>query len=182
MGSAALLAWWGRDRDKGASGGSSCPLSRQPCRPRQDGLYLSPLGGHRRDENPGSHGLTWLARPSYWKDRQSETDVLPSCSTVAIATSLRTPPPPWSGPTTSASDPTGTTRVVFPLFWYFDDRAQAATAHTSCRSTFTAIPLTSAPPQPAFPLWVFHHHFPTAAAAEVFPPWSFSASGVNAAT
>src|SRR5208283_304670 len=76
MGSAALLAWWGRDRKQGSSWQLILPFflgSRGDH--GKTALYLSPLGGYRRDDNAGSRGLTWLAPPIlHWHDRQSELD------------------------------------------------------------------------------------------------------------
>ena len=76
MGSAALLAWWGRDREKGASWQVILPFflgSRSEH--GKTALFLSPLGGYRRDDDAGSHGLTWLVPPILrWHDRQTELD------------------------------------------------------------------------------------------------------------
>ena len=161
MGSAALLAWWGRDREKGASWQVILPFflgSR--AEHGKTALFLSPLGGYRRDDDAGSHGLTWLVPPILrWHDRQTELDWylllygryrdIPANATTTVV-----------GPYYLRTDPAGTTRAVFPLYWYFHDRAQAATAqgllpfyfrrHSREESTTAA---------GIFPLWAYHRHF-----------------------
>ena len=158
MGSAALLAWWGRDRKQGSSWQLILPFffgSRADH--GKTALYLSPLGGYRRDDNAGSHGLTWLAPPILrWHDRQSELDSylllywryrdIPADATTTVV-----------GPYYQRIDPTGTTRAVFPLFWYFHDGTRAATAH-------------------GFLPFYFHRHSPDerTTAAGIFPLWAYS--------
>jgi hypothetical protein len=161
MGSAALLAWWGRDRDNGSSWQLILPFflgSRADHDKRA--LYLSPLGGYRRDDNAGSHGLTWLVPPVLrWHDRQSELESylllywryrdIPANATTTVV-----------GPYYQRTDPGGTTRAVFPLFWYFHDRAQAATAHSLLPFYFHRhSPDERTTAAGIFPLWAFHRHF-----------------------
>ena len=161
MGSAALLAWWGRYRDKGASWQLILPFFLAS-RADHDktALYLSPLGGYRRDDNAGSHGLTWLLPPILrWHDRQSELDsyLLLYWRYRDIAADATTT---VVGPYYQRTDPDGTTRAVFPLYWHFYDRTQAATAHSllpfyvhrhSADERTTAAGI--------FPLWAFSRHF-----------------------
>jgi hypothetical protein len=161
MGSAALLAWWGRDRKQGSSWQLILPFflgSRGDH--GKTALYLSPLGGYRRDDNAGSRGLTWLAPPIlHWHDRQSELDSylllywhyrdIPADATTTIV-----------GLYYQRTDPAGATRVVFPLFWYFHDRARNATAHGFLPFYFhrhSADERTSA--AGIFPLWAYTRHF-----------------------
>ena len=57
IGSTALIAWWGRDRDKGSSWQLILPFflgSRADH--GKTALYLSPLGGYRRDDNRARAG------------------------------------------------------------------------------------------------------------------------------
>ena len=175
IGSAALLAWWGSDRDKGSSWQLILPLflgSRADH--GKTALYLSPLGGYGRDDNAGSHGLTWLAPPILrWHDRQSELDSylllywryrdIPADATTTVV-----------GPYYQRIDPAGATRVVFPLFWYFHDRAQAATAHSffplyfhrhSSDESTTAAGI--------FPLWAYHRHFSDGGSSGGLSPFVF---------
>jgi hypothetical protein len=157
MGSAALLAWWGRDRDKGSSWQVILPLFLASHADHgKKALYLSPLGGYRRDDNAGSHGLTWLVPPILrWHDRQSELDSyallywryrdIPGDATTTVV-----------GNYYQRADPAGTTRALFPLFWYFHDRAENATAHS-------------------FLPFYFHRHSPDerTTAAGIFPLWGY---------
>ena len=161
IGSTALLAWWGRDRDKGSNWQLILPLflgSRADH--GKTALYLSPLGGYRRDDNAGSHGLTWLAPPILrWHDRQSELDayLLLYWRYRDIAADATTT---VVGPYYQRLDPGGMTRVVFPLFWYFHDRAATATAHSFLPLYFHRhSPGESTTAVGIFPLWAYHRHF-----------------------
>ena len=161
IGSTALIAWWGRDRDKGSSWQLILPLflgSRADH--GKTALYLSPFGGYRRDDNVGSHGLTWLVPPILrWNDRHSELDSflllywryrdIPADVTTTVV-----------GPYYQRIDPAGATRVVFPLFWYFHDRSQAATAHGFFPLYFHRhSPDERTTAAGIFPLWAYHRHF-----------------------
>jgi hypothetical protein len=176
MGSAALLAWWGRDRDKGSNWQLILPFflgSRADH--GKKALYLSPLGGYRRDDNAGSHGLTWLLPPILrWHDRQSELDSyvllywryrdIPADATTTIV-----------GNYYQRIDPAGTTRAVFPLFWYFHDRAQKATAHSFLPFYFhrhSADERTTA--AGIFPLWGYRRRFSDGGSSAGFFPFVFS--------
>jgi len=161
IGSAALLAWWGRDRDKGSSWQVILPLFLASHADNgKKALYLSPLGGFRRDDSEGSHGLTWLAPPILrWHDRQSELESylllywhyrdIPADATTTVV-----------GPYYQRTDPAGSTRVVFPFFWYFHDRTQPATAHSLLPFYFHRhSPDERMTAAGVFPLWAYHRRF-----------------------
>jgi hypothetical protein len=157
IGSAALLSWWGGNRDKGSNWQLFLPFYYGG---RGDhgktALYLSPLGGYRRDDNAGSHGLTWLAPPILrWHDRQSELesylllywhyrDIQGDSDTTLVGNYYQ------------RKDPNGSTRVVFPLFWSFKDKRNGASAHS------------------LFPFY-FHRHSAEerTTTAGIFPLWAY---------
>jgi len=158
IGSAALVGWWGGDRDKGSNWQLILPLFLASHGDHgKTALYLSPLGGYRRDDNEGSHGLTWLAPPILrWHDRQGQLNSylllywryhdIPADATTTLI-----------GPYYQRIDPAGSTYAVLPLFWYFHERDRDATAHA------------------LLPLY-FHRHSPDErlTAAGIFPLWAFS--------
>jgi hypothetical protein len=176
VGSAALLAWWGGKHDKGSNWQLLLPLYYGG---RGDNgktaLYLSPLGGYRRDDNAGSHGLTWLAPPILrWHNRQSELE-----SYLLLYWHYRDIP--GESDTTLAlnyyqrTDPTGTTRVAFPLFWYFKDKSSGATAHTLLPFYFhrhSADERTTT--AGIFPLWAYWRRFADGGHSAGFFPFVFS--------
>ena len=94
-----------------------------------------------------------------WHDRQSELDSylllywryrdIPADATTTVV-----------GPYYQRIDPAGATRVVFPLYWYFHDRAQAATAHGFFPLYFHRhSPDERTTAAGIFPLWAYHRHF-----------------------
>jgi len=180
LGSAALIAWWGRDRDQGSSWQLILPLFLASHADHgKQALYLSPLGGYHRDDNQGSRGLTWLAPPILrWRDRQSELDSylllywryrdIPGDATTKLI-----------GPYYQRSDPDGLSRVVFPFFWYFHDRAQAATAHSVLPFYFHRhSPDERTTAAGIFPLWVYHRRFSDGGSSGgLFPLFFFGQHG-----
>jgi hypothetical protein len=122
-------------------------------------LWLTPLGGYRRDDDEGSRALTFLIPPLIWRrDSQHEfssymlvywryRDLLGDSSTTLI------------GPYYRHDDASGSTRGLL-LFWYFKDTPSGATAHTLFPLYFRrSAPGESTTAAGIFPVWGFYRGF-----------------------
>jgi hypothetical protein len=149
-------------------------------RTRDHGRYhqwLTPLGGGSRNDDTSSRSLTFLIPPLIWRhDRQREfesylllywryRDLVNGASTTVV------------GPYFSFDDPTGSTRVGFPLFWYFRDNAQDATAHSFIPFYFhRRNPDESTTAAGVFPFWAYHRSFSDGGSSSGLTPLAFFGS------
>ncbi len=174
IGTFALLGWWAADRKAGSSWQLALPFYFRWSRDNgAKTLHLWPTGTYSRDDKAGSRYLTMLVPPLlYWRDKTSETDFellylrhrdIPGDALTTIV-----------GPYYQRDDPEGTTRSLFPLFWYFRDRASGATAHSFLpfyfRRNSPDEKLTAAG---IFPLWAYHRSFSDGGSSSGFFPLVF---------
>jgi hypothetical protein len=123
-------------------------------------MWLTPLGGYKRDAEQGSSALTFLIPPLiYRRDSQHEfatylllywryRDIPGNSSTTVV------------GPYYSHDDPEGGTRVGIPLFYYFSDNASGASAHTFFPLYFRRkSPEESTFAGGVFPAWFYYRSF-----------------------
>lgn len=129
LGTFALLGWWAADGKAGSSWQLAFPFYfHSTSEHGAKAFHLWPTGVYRRDDKAGSRSLTMLLPPLvYWRDKTSETDFelvyfrhhdIPGDTHTTIV-----------GPYYQRDDPEGKTRSLFPLVWYFHDRATGTSAH-----------------------------------------------------
>src|SRR6185436_13567097 len=132
-------------------------------RTRDHGRYhqwLTPIGGGTRNDDATSRSLTFLVPPLFWrrdKDHEFESylllywryrDLVGGASTTVLF------------PYFSFDDTSGSTRVGFPLFWYFRDNIKDATAHSLFPIYFhRKNPDESTTAAGLFPFWAYYRRF-----------------------
>jgi hypothetical protein len=137
-------------------------------------MWLTPLGGYKRDDEQGSSALTFIIPPLiYRRDSQHEfstylflywryRDIPGNSSTTVV------------GPYYTHDDPTGSTRVGIPLFYYFRDAATGASAHTFIPLYFRRkSPDDTTTAAGVFPLWVYYRSFRDGWSAGFMPLFYF---------
>ncbi len=154
--------WWSaKDTDKGSGWKLLLPVyfSRTSAEGKRH-MWLTPLGGYKRDDDKESRALTFIVPPIFWRKNaqyELESYLLLYWKYRSVASGASTT---VVGPFYGRDDPQGSTRVGFPFYWSFRDAQSGATAHTffpfyfrrnGTRDTTTAVGL--------FPMWVYHRRF-----------------------
>jgi hypothetical protein len=172
------IAWAARDDAAGSKWKLIIPLYFSST--RDHGRYhqwLTPLGGGSRNDEASSRSLTFIIPPLIWRrDKQHEfstylllywryRDLVNGASTTVV------------GPYFSFDDPAGSTRVGFPLFWYWRDNAQDATAHSFLPFYFyRKNPEESTTAFGVLPLWIYHRRFTDGGWSNGLAPLAFFGS------
>jgi len=159
----AVLPLWfsSRDTSAGTSWKLLLPLFFSRTKDHGRGsLWLTPLGGYRRNDDQGARALTFLIPPIIWRrdaKRELETylllywryrDLVADSTTSLI------------GPLYRSDDPEGSTRVAFPLYWWFRDANTGATAHTLLPLYFRRrSPDETMTAGGVLPLWFYHRRY-----------------------
>jgi hypothetical protein len=160
LGTFALLGWWARDDKAKSSWQLILPFYFH--KSSEDGakaFHLWPVGTYSRDDKAGSRYLSLLLPPVfYWRDKTDAIDFelvyyrhhdIPGDAHTTII-----------GPYYRRDDPAGATRVLFPLFWHFRDRASGATAHALLPFYFRRnAPDEKLTAAGVFPLWGYYRSF-----------------------
>lgn len=171
--------WWSARNDREGSNWKLL-LPVYFARTREHGRihqWLTPLGGGSRNDDTGARSVTFLVPPIIWrKDSQREfesylllywryRDLTSDSSTTVI------------GPFVRNDDPTGSTRVGFPLFWYFKDNASGATAHALLPFYFRRhSPDERSLAAGVFPFWAYHRGFTDGGFSAGLTPLAFFGS------
>ena len=140
--------------------------------------WLTPIGGGSRNDDAGARSLTFLVPPLFWRrDKEHEfesylllywryRDLVGGASTTVVF------------PYFSFEDATGSTKVGFPLFWYFRDNAADATAHSFFPLYFhRKNPDESTTAAGVFPFWFYYRRFTDGASGGLFPLAFFGSHG-----
>jgi hypothetical protein len=143
--------------------------------------WITPLGGYSRDDEEGSRALTFIVPPLIWRkntEREFSSYLLlywryrnlqSGASTTVI------------GPYVSSDDRAGSTRAGLPLFWYFRDNQNDATAHTFFPLYFRRTnPDESTTAFGVFPAWFYFRSFTGGGGSGgLFPLAFFGSRGGN---
>lgn len=176
---AALLYWGGRDDNKGSSFNLLLPIFYAgKSHHGQRSLWLTPLGGGRRDDEAKTRAFTWLLPPIvHRKSPERRFDaVIPlffrhhdyrdGSKTMLAGLYYR------------GTDPDGATNVVFPFIWHFRDARNDATALAALPFYFQRrAPDDRTTAAGIFPLMGYHRRFRDGYAAGLFPLASWGRRG-----
>jgi hypothetical protein len=174
VGTFALLGWWASNSKTGTSWQLAFPFYFHWSGDNgKKAFHLWPVGTYRRDDGEGSRYLTMLVPPiAHWRDKNGSVDFdilyyhhrdIPGDARTTVV-----------GPYYQRTDPAGSTRALFPLAWYFHDRASGATAHSVLPFYFRRrSPSETMTAAGVFPLWGYYRKFADGGASGGLFPLAF---------
>jgi hypothetical protein len=179
LGSAGLLAWWGRDDTKGSNWQLVPPfLFRSVSNFGKKAYYLWPFGSYSRNDDAQSRHLTMLLPPIlHHRDPSGSLDFdLLYYRRVNALTNTHTT---LAWLYYHREDPAGSTRAILPLYWQYSDARSGATAHTLLPFYFRRnAPDETLTAGGLFPVWFYSRSFRDGgSSAGLFPLAFFGSRG-----